>query len=85
MGTNLLRLSGLEGVTLQVYEETVLPQVLEQVVNCKDAIAQQYLMECVTHVFPLEYHVATLPMLLKHGLDPERKEGLVEEEPPTGA
>ena len=26
-----------------------------------------------------------LPMLLKHGLDPERKEGLVEEEPPTGA
>ena len=47
MGTNLLRLSGLEGVTLQVYEETVLPQVLEQVVNCKDAIAQQYLMECI--------------------------------------
>ena len=26
-----------------------------------------------------------LPMLLKHGLDPERKEGLVEEEPPTGS
>lgn len=28
---------------------------------------------------------ANLPMLLKHGLDPGRKEGLVEEEPPTGA
>ncbi len=26
-----------------------------------------------------------IPMLLRHGLDPERKEGLVEEEPHTGA
>ena len=26
-----------------------------------------------------------IPMLLRNGLDPERKEGLVEEEPPTGA
>ena len=40
--------------------------MITQVINCKDAIAQQYLMECVTHVFPLEYHVATLPVLLKH-------------------
>ena len=33
----------------------MLPQVLEQVVNCKDAIAQQYLMECVIQVFPVEH------------------------------
>jgi vacuolar protein sorting-associated protein 35 len=66
VGTNLLRLSGLEGVTLQVYEETVLPQVLEQVVNCKDAIAQQYLMECIVQVFPVEYHQATLKVYLEH-------------------
>ena len=31
------------------------------------------------------FTLVQLPMLLKHGLDPERKEGLVEEEPPTGA
>eukprot|EP00966_Prymnesium_polylepis_P051813 1199843-Prymnesium_polylepis.1 len=41
-------------------------QVLEQVVNCKDPIAQQYLMECVLQVFPVEYHVATLSQLLDH-------------------
>ena len=41
-------------------------QVLEQVVNCKDTIAQQYLMECVIQVFPLEYHVATLKPYLEH-------------------
>jgi hypothetical protein len=40
--------------------------VLEQVVNCKDTIAQQYLMECVIQVFPLEYHVATLKPYLEH-------------------
>ena len=33
----------------------------------------------------LVFTLSQLPMLLKHGLDPERKEGLVEEEPPTGA
>ena len=31
------------------------------------------------------FTLVQLPMLLKHGLDPERKEGLVEEEPHTGA
>jgi vacuolar protein sorting-associated protein 35 len=66
VGTNLLRLSQLEGVTIEMYSETVLPQVLEQVVNCKDAIAQQYLMECVIQVFPVEYHVATLRSYLEH-------------------
>ena len=45
VGTNLMLLSKLDGVTLDVYRSTVLPTVLEQVVNCKDAIAQQYLME----------------------------------------
>merc|ERR1719217_731347 len=66
VGTNLMQLSKLEGVDLTVYSETVLPQILEQVVNCKDAIAQQYLMECVAQVFPVEFHVPTLPVWLQH-------------------
>lgn len=28
--------------------------------SCKDAISQEYLMECVIQVFPDEYHLATL-------------------------
>mmetsp|Transcript_19670 Transcript_19670/g.32780 ORF Transcript_19670/g.32780 Transcript_19670/m.32780 type:complete len:771 (+) Transcript_19670:13-2325(+) len=66
VGTNLLRLSQLEGVTLDLYSTSVLPQVLEQVVNCKDSIAQQYLVECITQVFPIEYHINTLPIFLKY-------------------
>lgn len=66
VGTNLMQLGKLDGVSLEVYTETVLPQVLEQVVNCKDPIAQQYLMECILQVFPHEYHVETLQLLLDH-------------------
>ncbi|TYG82927.1 hypothetical protein ES288_D01G128100v1 [Gossypium darwinii] len=47
-----------------MYKETVLPRVLEQVVNCKDDLAQYYLMDCIIQVFPDEYHLQTLETLL---------------------
>jgi vacuolar protein sorting-associated protein 35 len=50
VGTNLVRLSQLDGVDLEVYQKTILPSILEQVVNCKDVIAQEYLMEVVIQV-----------------------------------
>jgi hypothetical protein len=50
VGTNLVRLSNLEGVDCDMYKSTVLPRILEQVINCKDQIAQQYLMECIIQV-----------------------------------
>jgi vacuolar protein sorting-associated protein 35 len=65
VGTNLVRLSQLEGVDVTVYKESVLPRVLEQVVNCKDSIAQSYLMDCITHVFPDDFHLATLESFLQ--------------------
>ena len=61
VGTNLAQLSKLEGVDLAMYRDVVLPQVLEQVVNCKDAIAQQYLMECLTQVFPCLLYTSPSP------------------------
>ncbi|KAF2324709.1 hypothetical protein GH714_016428 [Hevea brasiliensis] len=33
-------------------------------VNCKDEIAQYYLMDCIIQVFPDEYHLLTLDALL---------------------
>ena len=44
VGTNLVRLSQLDGVTLEMYQTTILPALLEQVIHCKDVIAQEYLM-----------------------------------------
>lgn len=65
VGTNLVRLSQLESVTLEKYQKLVLPGILEQVVSCKDAIAQEYLMECIIQVFPDEFHIQTLNPFLK--------------------
>lgn len=64
VGTNLVRLSELQGVDLAAYKEFVLPRVLEQIVNCKDALAQEYLMDIVIQVFPDEYHLQTLETFL---------------------
>lgn len=50
VGTNLVRLSQLDGVDLDLYQRIILPSILEQVVNCKDVIAQEYLMEVVIQV-----------------------------------
>ncbi|VBB32576.1 unnamed protein product [Acanthocheilonema viteae] len=60
VGTNLVRLSQLENLNIDTYRKIVLPGILEQAVSCKDAISQEYLMECVIQVFPDEYHLATL-------------------------
>ena len=53
-------MSQLDNVDLDIYKQNVLPGVLEQVVSCRDAIAQEYLMECIIQVFPDEMHLATL-------------------------
>ncbi|KAI1315191.1 Vacuolar protein sorting-associated protein 35 [Mortierella claussenii] len=64
VGTNLVRLSQLDSVDLNVYQSTILPSVLEQIVSCKDVIAQEYLMEVIIQVFPDDFHLRTLGLLL---------------------
>ncbi|XP_021755314.1 vacuolar protein sorting-associated protein 35B-like isoform X2 [Chenopodium quinoa] len=64
VGKNLHILSQIEGVDLELYRDTVLPRILEQVVNSKDELAQHYLMDCIIQVFPDEYHLQTLDVLL---------------------
>ncbi|CAK9260180.1 unnamed protein product [Sphagnum jensenii] len=64
VGKNLHVLSQLEGVDLEMYRDLVLPRVLEQVVNCKDELAQYYLMDCIIQVFPDDFHLQTLETLL---------------------
>jgi vacuolar protein sorting-associated protein 35 len=64
VGKNLARLSQLDGLDSHLYTTAVLPQMLEQIVNCKEVVAQQYLMECLIQVFPDEFHIGTLGELL---------------------
>ena len=41
VGANLVRLSQLEGLTWEFYRDTALPKLLEQLIQSKDAMAQQ--------------------------------------------
>ena len=62
VGSNIVRLSQL--VDLETYKSTILGPLLEQVVQCRDVLAQEYLLEVITQVFPDEYHLHTLDKFL---------------------
>eukprot|EP00485_Elphidium_margaritaceum_P000272 CAMPEP_0202697238 /NCGR_PEP_ID=MMETSP1385-20130828/10561_1 /ASSEMBLY_ACC=CAM_ASM_000861 /TAXON_ID=933848 /ORGANISM="Elphidium margaritaceum" /LENGTH=813 /DNA_ID=CAMNT_0049353637 /DNA_START=21 /DNA_END=2460 /DNA_ORIENTATION=- len=64
VGTNLRRLSELNVVSGAIYQHYVLKKVTEQIVKCKDRIAQEYLMECLIMVFSDDYHLRTLEAFL---------------------
>lgn len=64
VGTNLVRISELEGVTSAIYGTVILPKILDQIVACHDPLAQAYLMDCIIQVFPDEYHIQTLEVVL---------------------
>ena len=50
VGKNLTAVSQLDGLTFELYCDTVLPRVMEQIISCKDDIAQQYLMQALIQV-----------------------------------
>ncbi|EEB06013.1 retromer complex subunit Vps35 [Schizosaccharomyces japonicus yFS275] len=60
IGTNLVRISQLNELTLDLYRNKVLPAIIEQIVECRDALAQEYLMEVICQVFPDSKHLHTL-------------------------
>nr|6H7W_Q Chain Q, Vacuolar protein sorting-associated protein 35 [Thermochaetoides thermophila DSM 1495]6H7W_R Chain R, Vacuolar protein sorting-associated protein 35 [Thermochaetoides thermophila DSM 1495] len=62
VGSNIVRLSQL--VDLPTYRDSILGPLLEQIVQCRDILAQEYLLEVITQVFPDEYHLHTLDQFL---------------------
>jgi len=62
VGNNIVRLSQL--VDLETYKNGILGPLLEQVVQCRDVLAQEYLLEVITQVFPDEFHLHTLDQFL---------------------
>lgn len=64
IGENLMRISSLEGVNIKIYKAIVLPKMLELIKDTKDAMSQEYLLDCMIQGFPEEFHINTLPELL---------------------
>ncbi|KAJ3024453.1 UNVERIFIED_CONTAM: Vacuolar protein sorting-associated protein 35 [Siphonaria sp. JEL0065] len=44
--------------------QLILPSIMSEVVNCRDVMAQEYLMEVVIQVFPDDFHLYTLDLFL---------------------
>lgn len=64
VGSQIVRLSQLIDDNFKVYSKEILPVILEQIIQCKDLISQEYLMDVVFQVFSDQFHFETLPQLL---------------------
>ena len=64
VGTNLVTLSQLDALDISTYKQQILPKIFEQILNCKDTLAQGYLMDCIIHVFSEEFLIETLDLVL---------------------
>ena len=65
VGFNVVRLSQLDGIDKYVYQQAILPRILSIVLQYKEPLAQQYLLEVIIQVFPDEFHLLTLQELLQ--------------------
>ena len=50
--------------TFEIYSNNILPVLLEQIIQCKDTLCQEYLFDIICRVFPDHYHFKTLKQLL---------------------
>ena len=65
IGESMTKLSSLENLNLDIYEQNVLPKLLNIIINSKDKLSQEYLMECIIHAFPDSYNVKCIENLLE--------------------
>ena len=65
VGENITRLSQLNAITPEIYQKKVLPRIIEILLESKDAMSQQYLMECIIQAFPDEYNIEAMNTLLE--------------------
>lgn len=68
VGTNLVRLSQLEDVLVGMYRAQILPAIMEQIVQCRDVLAQEYLVDVIIQIFPDDWHLATMNSFLLYTL-----------------
>lgn len=60
VGMNLVRLSDIDAINVDMYRSKILPAIIEQIVQCRDVLAQEYLMEVIVQTFPDEFQLQTI-------------------------
>ncbi|EAY21402.1 hypothetical protein TVAG_198400 [Trichomonas vaginalis G3] len=63
IGTNIQRISSLNGITVDSYTNIILPFIAKHVELCEDAMAQDFILRSIIHAFPEEFHIATIDQL----------------------
>ncbi|RLV95965.1 Vacuolar protein sorting-associated protein 35 [Spathaspora sp. JA1] len=74
VGSNLVRLSQViddykgeedeQYSSTKFYHDKVFPTITEQIIQCRDHLAQTYLIDVLIQIFPDDFHFATLDQLL---------------------
>lgn len=65
VGSSILRLSQIDAIGVSLFRDEILPSILEQIIQCRDKLAQEYLLDIIVQVFPAEFHLDTLETYLK--------------------
>ena len=60
----ITRLSLLEGLTIEIYENEVLPKLMEIIFMYNDCLSQEYIMECIIRAFPDTYNLKCMEFIL---------------------
>lgn len=64
VGENITRLASLDGLSLEIYQNDVLKQIIAILLDSKDQLSQQYLMECIIQAFPDDYNIQCMETIL---------------------
>ena len=64
VGENIIRLSNLESLSLDKYKEDVLPKLINILLDSKDTLSQQYIVECIIHAFSEVFNINCIDILL---------------------
>lgn len=65
VGSQLVRLSQIVEDNFEMYRDQILPTILEQVVQCRDFVSQEYLLDVICQVFSDDFHLQTAETFLK--------------------
>ena len=60
----ITRLSLLEGLTIELYENEVLPKLMEIIFMYNDPLSQEYIIECIIRAFPDTYNIKCMELIL---------------------
>lgn len=64
VGENIIRLSSLESVSLQKYQEEILPKLINILLDSKDGLSQHYFIDCIIHAFPENFNITCMDIIL---------------------